>query len=150
MPRTFAWKSVLLAAAVAGSAACGAEGDTGTAAGTGAMAGAGGTGGDVGYATTVQPLFDRACNCHQSEPLMAPFSLKAAGAYEAMVNVPSMQLPTMNLVTPGKLNDSYLWHKIDGTQLEVGGMGGRMPLTIPLSADEQAIVEQWIVAGAPP
>lgn len=141
---------MLLAAAVAGSAACGAEGDTGTAAGTGAMAGAGGTGGDVGYATTVQPLFDRACNCHQSEPLMAPFSLKAAGAYEAMVNVPSMQLPTMNLVTPGKLNDSYLWHKIDGTQLEVGGMGGRMPLTIPLSADEQAIVEQWIVAGAPP
>jgi hypothetical protein len=141
------------------AAACGGDGGgepastagTGAAmAGTGAMAGAGAAPGmDVSFAGTVQPLFDLACNCHQSDPLMAPFSLKAGEAYDNIVGVPSMQLPTMNLVAPGKLNDSYLWHKVNGTQLEVGGSGGRMPLTIPLSDDEAAILERWIAAGAP-
>ena len=64
--------------------------------------------------------------------------------------IASMQLPSMPLVDPGNLNNSYLWHKVNGTQLEVGGMGEIMPFTVPLFAEELLIIERWIVAGAPP
>ena len=43
------------------------------------QAGSGAAGGGAGpsFAATVQPLFNAACNCHQTSPiLMAPFSLK--------------------------------------------------------------------------
>ena len=61
-----------------------------------------------------------------------------------------MQLPSMQLVTPGALNSSYLWHKVNGTQLEVGGSGMIMPFTVPLVPDELRVIERWIAAGAPP
>ena len=81
---------------------------------------------------------------------MAPFSLKAGEAYQQLVNVPSMQLPSMVRVKPGSTAQSYLWHKIDGTQLQVGGSGMIMPYTFPLTADEKMIFERWINAGALP
>ncbi|HKU44349.1 MAG TPA: hypothetical protein VJR89_39590 [Polyangiales bacterium] len=98
----------------------------------------------------MQPLINSACNCHQSTPLMAPFGLKPAEAYANLVNKPAMQLPSMLLVEPGDLNDSYLWHKINGTQLQVGGMGLIMPSTVPLNAEERRVFERWIAAGATP
>jgi len=107
--------------------------------------------GDVGFATTVQPFINKACNCHQSTPiLMAPFSLKVGEAYGNLVNVPSIQVPAMMRIKPGSTDQSYLWHKVDGTQLQVGGSGTIMPATLPLSADEKLIFQRWIAAGAPP
>lgn len=102
------------------------------------------------FETTVQPFINMACNCHQSDPLMAPFSLKTGEAYQAIVNVPSSQVPTMMLVKPGSTQESYLWHKINGTFLEVGGTGMIMPFTIPLNETEKKIFESWILAGAKP
>jgi hypothetical protein len=125
------------------SAGCGGGGEDSGGAGSG--------GSDASFALTVQPLFDQACNCHQSSPiLMAPFSLKPGEAYDNIVGVPAMQLPTMALVAPGMLNQSYLWHKVQGTQAAVGGSGMIMPFTVPLNADELRIIERWIAAGAPP
>jgi hypothetical protein len=98
----------------------------------------------------VQPFIAKACNCHQSDPLMAPFSLRQADAYKAIVNAPSGQVPSMMLVKPGSTQESYLWHKVDGTFKEVGGTGMIMPSTIPLNAEEKKIFERWIVAGAKP
>jgi hypothetical protein len=117
-----------------------------------AVGGAGmGGGSQVGYAATVQPFVKQACNCHRSEPfLMAPFSLKDADGYANLVDAPSMQVPSMMRVAPGDTAHSYLWHKINGTQASVGGSGQIMPSTIPLNADEKAIFERWINAGAPP
>lgn len=105
---------------------------------------------DTSFSTSVQPFIKQACNCHQSEPLMAPFSLKEAEAYDAIVNVPSMQLPSMMLVKPGSIDESYLWHKINGTFRDVGGSGMIMPFTIPLNENEKQIFSRWILAGAPP
>lgn len=117
----------------------------------GPLAGAGGGGTGPSYAMTVQPLFDSACNCHQSTPfLMAPFSLKPEDAYRNLVNVPASQLMTMAFVKPGVLNESYLWHKVNGTQLVVGGSGKIMPSTIPLDAAQLATIERWIAGGAAP
>ena len=81
---------------------------------------------------------------------MAPFTLKEGEAYAAIVNVPSMQVPSMMLVKPGSLEESYLWHKINGTYLEVGGTGMIMPSTIPLNEEEKKIFSTWILAGAQP
>jgi hypothetical protein len=102
------------------------------------------------FETTVQPFINMACNCHQSDPLMAPFSLKTSEAYQMIVNVPSSQVPTMMLVKPGSTQESYLWHKVNGTFLEVGGTGMIMPFTIPLNETEKKIFESWILAGAKP
>jgi hypothetical protein len=103
------------------------------------------------FAVTVQPLLNEACNCHQTTPaLMAPFSLKAGEAYDNLVDQPSMQLPSMLLVKPGALNESYLWHKVSGTHLEVGGEGLIMPFTVPLVPAELSVFERWIAAGAAP
>jgi len=106
---------------------------------------------EAGFAATVEPLIGQACNCHQTEPiLMAPFSLKRGEAYGNLVDKPSSELPSMMLVSPGALNQSYLWHKINDTQLEVGGSGTVMPSTVPLNDEEKRVFERWIAAGAPP
>jgi hypothetical protein len=134
------------------------QGGSGSATNAVAQSGSGGgaagmlaTAGGFGFAATVQPFIDKACNCHQSTPvLMAPFSLKAGEAYQQLVNFPSIQLPSMVRVKPGSTAQSYLWHKIDGTQLQVGGSGMIMPYTFPLTADEKKIFERWINAGALP
>ncbi|HMJ12413.1 MAG TPA: hypothetical protein VK524_13405 [Polyangiaceae bacterium] len=123
----------------------GAAADTGNA-GAGGMAGVG----SLGFEQSIQPKINEACSCHQTTPmLMAPFSLKVGEAYEALVGVVSGQVPTMLRVKPGSLNESYLWHKINGTQSEVHGSGQIMPPGVPLRADELDLFGRWIAAGAP-
>jgi hypothetical protein len=51
---------------------------------------------------------------------------------------------------PGSTDESYLWHKVTGTHLEVGGFGARMPIGPPLDARETARIEDWIVSGCMP
>src|SRR5262245_47923848 len=71
----------------------------------------------VSFAATVLPLVNEACNCHQSSPiLMAPFSLRPGEAYNNLVTLSSEQVKSRKLVVPGKLNESYLWNKVVGTQ----------------------------------
>lgn len=131
----------------AGTLGAGGSGTSANAVGGAGMSGAA----EAGFAATVQPFIKKACNCHQSSPiLMAPFSLKPEDAYANLVNVPSMQVSSMMRVAPSDTAHSYLWHKISGTQTSVGGSGQIMPPTIPLNADEKAIFERWINAGAPP
>lgn len=123
-------------------AACAAQGD-------GGGAGMAAVDPSTSFEASVLPLINAACNCHQSTPIMAPFSLLPDEAYDNLVNRPAMELPSMLLVKPGALNDSYVWHKVTGTHLEVGGSGMIMPYTFPLDADERAVFERWIAAGAP-
>ena len=56
----------------------------------------------------------------------------------------------MMLVKPGSTEESYLWHKVNGTLLDVGGSGMIMPFTIPLNEQEKQIFSKWILAGAKP
>jgi hypothetical protein len=122
-----------------------------TAGSPGGSAGTSSTTNDgTSFETSVQPFITKACNCHQSTPLMAPFSLKAGEAYKAIVNVPSSQLPAMLLIKPGSTQESYLWHKVNGTFTDVGGSGMIMPFTLPLNTEEKKIFERWITAGAKP
>ena len=72
----------------------------------------------------------------------------------SLTNVQAKQPNDMLLVKPGSTDESYLWHKLQGTHLSVaGGEGKSMPIVnqvgARLSDDELAIIEAWISAGAP-
>ena len=54
----------------------------------------------------------------------------------------------MDLIEPLDPPRSYLWHKINGTHLDVGGEGDLMPPGI-FDGDTLALIEDWILAGAP-
>jgi hypothetical protein len=70
--------------------------------------------------------------------------------YDAMVGVPSIQVPSMNLVEPGDSTISYLQHKLDATFLGVGGSGENMPRELRLlNAVVRDRLRDWIDRGAP-
>lgn len=110
------------------------------------------TGGVPDFESEIQPILN-GCICHQQnadgEMTADYMTLNAGMAYGNIVGVPSEQVPTMNRIEPGSLEDSYLWHKLKGTHESVGGEGTRMPQLAPLDDDKIATVEDWILAGAP-
>ena len=55
---------------------------------------------------------------------------------------------SMDYITPGDLRESYLWHKLQGTQGSAGGGGGNMPAAGSLSSTEENTIEDWILEGA--
>ncbi|MCY1060782.1 hypothetical protein [Nannocystis sp. SCPEA4] len=52
----------------------------------------------------------------------------------------------------GDLENSYLWHKINNTHLEVGGSGTPMPPPPAASLSDADLkkIGQWIEAGCAP
>lgn len=72
----------------------------------------------------------------------------AADICDNLVNVPSTQAPSMNFVTPNEPENSYLWHKLNGTGGSAGGTDTIMPTTGALAAADLAIIEEWINNGA--
>ena len=113
------------------------------------------SGGEAGFAADIWPLLMAKCSCHSnggepSDALNGGLVFTMADAYDALVGAPAVDVPAMSQVEPGEPSQSYLWHKIAGTQASVGGAGLQMPPGPPLSASERALVEGWILAGAPP
>lgn len=98
------------------------------------------------FSTEVLPIFQARCqSCHRNHPTGLTFK----PAYDQLVDAPSAQLPGMVRVAPEDLQGSYLWHKICGTHLEVGGSGSAMP-GAPLSDADATRIAEWIVTGALP
>jgi hypothetical protein len=106
------------------------------------------------FAADVQPIFSANCafsGCHATsdiKPSGRPMDLSPGQAYASTVNVESFELVGMDRVEPGEPDESYLVHKIQGTQSDVGGSGGQMPLGGQLSAAEIETIRAWIAAGA--
>ena len=76
-------------------------------------------------------------------------SLVPAHAIANLVNVKSVEATSLMRVVPGNPDKSYLIMKLEGTHIENGGMGARMPFGAPpLSADKIAKFRQWISEGA--
>ncbi|MEX1365022.1 MAG: hypothetical protein AB1Z98_17975 [Nannocystaceae bacterium] len=98
----------------------------------------------------LQPVLLDNCvaGCH--EPGGSDSSLDLSdGAYFALYQVASDQ-SRLYLVDPGSHEDSYLWHKLAGSQGSVGGGGARMPRDAPpLQAGFIDDVADWIDQGAP-
>jgi uncharacterized protein (TIGR03118 family) len=71
----------------------------------------------------------------------------AAATATSLINVTSLSEPAFKRVLPGDPNNSYIIHKLEGTQL----VGGRMPASGGFL--DQATIDQvraWIQAGAAP
>ncbi|MBT7725373.1 MAG: hypothetical protein HN739_21195, partial [Gammaproteobacteria bacterium] len=87
-------------------------------------------------------VFDGSCalsGCHNGSVFP---NLSSVSAFGAIVNVSSKQSSKL-LIAPGSISDSYLIDKIKGT-----GSGSRMPIGGVLSADQKALLENWVSAGA--
>jgi hypothetical protein len=90
----------------------------------------------------------RCAVCHTGTGNELPFSMNLSNAeasFEALVNVPSEQVSTLLRVHPGNPDDSYLIHKLEGTQ----DVGDRMPQGGPFL--DQSVIEDirgWIADGA--
>lgn len=80
---------------------------------------------------------------------MGGLNLSEVRSAENLVNKPSLQSPLLR-VAPGDLQASYLYHKMAGTFMQVGGSGTLMPLasSAQLTAEERALIEDWILNGA--
>ncbi|MCG8424226.1 MAG: hypothetical protein MJE77_40555 [Proteobacteria bacterium] len=68
---------------------------------------------------------------------------------DLLIGVPSAQ-SDMNLIEPGNVLASYLWHKLASTQNIARGSGSSMPLGTPLSDGDIDLVAEWIDTGASP
>jgi hypothetical protein len=100
----------------------------------------------VDYAASIQPIFDNACiRCHGNGSTFLDLSSGQSAA--ALIGIPSVLQPTLIRVVPGLPMQSLLRGKV---QCAVPEVGARMPLnTNPLSLLQQALIYDWIVAGAP-
>lgn len=67
----------------------------------------------------------------------------------AVVSQPSSNAEMLR-ITPGSLENSYLWRKLEGTQaLVTGGSGEQMPLGGTIEGEDLDIISAWILADAP-
>jgi hypothetical protein len=96
-------------------------------------------------------VFSPICSgCHSgptSNNLPSGMNLSSANAsFNALVNVPSLQVGSLNRVTPNDPANSYLIQKLEGTQ----AVGSRMPQGGPF-LDQATIdmIKEWINDGAP-
>ncbi|MGH7526656.1 MAG: hypothetical protein ACREMX_08115 [Gemmatimonadales bacterium] len=100
----------------------------------------------------VQPILSANCalsGCHAGPNPVLGQDLSAGRTFASVVDVPSVEAPSLRRVRPFLPDSSYLVHKIQGTQATVGGSGQRMPLIGgPLTEDEIGVIRAWIAAGA--
>ncbi len=99
----------------------------------------------------IEAILDAGCVTACHEPGGEDESLDLSdGAYYSLYGVASSQ-SLLKLVDAGSHEDSYLWHKVSGSQGSVGGSGGRMPKGAPaLTQEEIDAIADWIDGGAQP
>ncbi|MCY1070685.1 hypothetical protein OV090_38445 [Nannocystis sp. RBIL2] len=110
--------------------------------------------GAVDYETDIQPIWDGSCTtgCHVAGGSASGwFVITPGDSHGELVGQQSLELASMQLIAPNDRDNSYLWHKINNTHVEVGGNGTAMPPP-PAAALSSADLEKigaWIDAGAP-
>lgn len=124
-------------------------GDSAGAESSGSSEGSGGAG--IDYEADIQPIFNGSCTCHlmgDSGEMAAPFlTLNPGMSHAELVGVSSEQAP-LNRIEPGSPDDSYLYLKVTGNHLPIGS-GNRMPQIGVLGDSQVALIEAWILDGAP-
>ena len=139
-------------ASASGGSASASGGSTGDASGGGTDSGSSGGGAAPSHAVDMQPIWDANCvsACHEPNGSAAMTMLLTPDvSYDSLVNAPA-SISGLTLVVPGSREDSYLWHKLNNTQADVGGGGLKMPLGGALDAAVLESIGQWIDQGAQP
>jgi hypothetical protein len=110
--------------------------------------------GPVSFAQDVEPLLNANCTgggCHtaqNAQPTQKRMPLVTGQSYASIVNVSSLQLPSMDRIEPGQPDRSYLIHKLQGTHQQQGGQGQQMPLGSALSQAQIDMLRRWVTQGA--
>jgi mono/diheme cytochrome c family protein len=100
------------------------------------------------FSHTIQPIFNANCvACHQSAGASGGLDLEEGTAYASIVSRNS-QASAFARITPGKPDESYLVRKLEGTHVQAGGSGERMPPTGPLDSALIGAIRAWVQAGA--
>ncbi len=112
---------------------------------------AAGAAAEVSFSEALVPVLKKRCAiCHLTGQEAGGMALHPRAAYGSLVGVASVQVPGMQRVAPGSPQDSYLLHKLEGTHLDAGGTGLRMPFNeSPLDPETIGRFRDWIAAGAP-
>ena len=110
--------------------------------------------GTLSYAADIQPIWDANCvtACHSPGGSAVSFLDLSGDSYANVVGAMSASVPSLTLVIAGDAENSYLVHKLNGTQAAAGGGGSAMPSppNDPLDAATIATIETWINDGAAP
>lgn len=109
----------------------------------------------VHFTQDVWPIVKVSCSCHVYVPQGMPPGPAAypelgedpAVAYLRLVDQPALGIG-LDYVEPGDTAASYLFAKVTGKQLDVGGNGETMPPGVMLDADKLATIQSWIEMGA--
>jgi hypothetical protein len=98
------------------------------------------------YASIQSHVFTPICSvCHAGGSAPQGLRLDAANAYAMLVNVPSVEVPSVLRVKPGDPDNSYMIQKIEGH----AAVGARMPYGGPYLDDNTiSIMRQWVADGA--
>jgi len=107
--------------------------------------------GPATFSDVFTTILNARCSCHAGASHSTGFAHAGdqATAYGVLVGVASSEAPALNRIEAGSTADSYLWHKVNGTQDTVGGSGGQMPLSGGnLTSAELDMLESWIEDGA--
>lgn len=114
---------------------------------------AGSTGSEaLSHAADIRPIWDANCvtGCHAPMGTGSSWFIVDDGIYGNLVDAEATQAPGTKRIVPGDRNASYLWHKLNGTQAQVGGSGTAMPPPpATLAAADLEKIGQWIDQGAP-
>lgn len=109
----------------------------------------------IDYESQVQTLFIQRCTpCHTGGGTSGGLNLNPGVSYSNIYdNLANNTLPQLDLVEPGDPERSFLYKKINCTNLNSVPQtpyGLRMPRNGPpyLSINEQALLHDWIAAGA--
>ena len=107
-----------------------------------------GSGSGSEFQQVVVPLLNRHCvMCHMADGAQGDFSLHPH-PHASLVGAPSTQSELM-LVVAGDVEGSYLYHKLVGSHLSVGGTGASMPYQRELLDEADIdVIAQWIAQGA--
>ena len=101
----------------------------------------------VSFKSDVEPILNKHCvQCHMVGTELGNFSLYPDPRGN-MVGMQSTQCG-LNLVEPGKPDQSYVLVKMLDTQVAAGGKGMRMPWEYDLSKADVEVVRRWILQGA--
>jgi len=101
---------------------------------------------ETAFRTKIQPILNTKCvACHQDAVRSEGLSLQRTSAPASLLGVPS-QGSNLPLVAPGKPQQSYLYLKVIGAHLQVGGKGAQMPLGGALSEDDIKSIAAWITS----
>lgn len=102
----------------------------------------------IDYQSAIQGIFNNYCvECHEGKDPPGGLDLSAGGSWSHLIHVPSSQNGTFIRVVPDQPLASLLFLKIN---CDNPGVGQRMPYNRDaLQPEDQALIFDWIAAGAP-